>query len=130
MKSSLARIAELRATLQRQARVALAAAEHDLAKARETAEQIAQQSVTDSLEGPVSASALQLSESMGAAARAAAAVAQRDRDAKAAAAVSRTRETRQIEVLVERVETRERKEQNVREQRESDDRAQHRRVKP
>ncbi len=130
MKSSLARIAELRATLQRQAKVALALAEHDLAKAREAADALAEHTVAEGLGGPVSASSLQLCESMGAAARAATAMAQRERDARAAIAASRTRETKQIEVLVERLEQKARREEATREQRDSDDRAQRRKVTP
>ncbi len=128
MKSSLVRIAELRATLQRQAKVALALAEHDLVKAREAANALAEHTVAEGLGGPVSASSLQLCESMGAMAREAAAAAQRERDARAAVAASRTREQKQIEVLVERLEQKARRDEAAREQRESDDRAQRRKV--
>jgi hypothetical protein len=126
MKTPLQRIAALRTTLQRQARAALAAAEHELDEARKAEGAIADKSVAKSLASPLSAAELQLHETVGAAARAAAATAERERDARAEVAQTRTREQRQIQVLVDRATAQKKKDAAHREQLDSDDRAQRR----
>lgn len=127
MKTPLQRVAQLRSTLQRQAEVALAAAESDLVQARTASEAMAAHTVAESMKTAVSAAALQLCESVSAAGRAVTIHAQRERDEKAVIAQQRTCEQRQVGILVDREKVRQRAVQNKREQQASDDRAQRRR---
>ena len=127
MKTPLQRVAQLRSTLQKQAEVALAAAESDLVQAQTASEAMTAHTLAESMKTTVTAAALQLCESVSAAGRAVAVKAQRERDEKAIMAQQRTCEQRQVGILVDREMVRQRAAQNKREQQESDDRAQRRR---